>query len=552
MNNKKNKDAPFLNYDGRDAGREFRNWLNENSTTFKGINFEGSGVTAITDILGQYLMQDAFIANVSYNESSVIRSKIWANKASAASAKGYTPHKKVGSRISCNILLDSDGPVTLSKRNSIFVGHKNNNTYPFVALSNKNSTKYSETQQIMNDVELVQGTWENFSYKVTDPGFSRFTIEDDYIDISTINVYVYESKTSKVGTKYKRVKHISDIYMSSYLLVLNSENKYSIVFGDDKLGNRPTTGSLIYVEYVKTVGSDSNDISKITIPTKINDKTVNSITSNYTSFGGSDRDSMQSIEMNSMMNSSFIDAKTYYFNLLKTEFPQLNDIIVIPGEEMDQKRYGVTYIYATIGNQALLPALKEKMIQMLEQYKINPCIFIINDPEFVSIDLLLNFEYLETYLKGKEEIRNEIEDIIADYSSEHYGKISSSFYPSELTHYILSNIDDIKLIDTMYTYTIKLPYSNPGINATYSVEVPKNVNVSKITFRNYVLDVKKGQFRNVIEFHPSSNTITFDGLTRTENDFVLIESDDDASYITNNSHWVPVIKNTNIVFNEGQ
>lgn len=541
----KNIDVPFLNYDGRDSGREFRKWLKENSTVFKDYNFEGSGVTAITDILGQYLMQDAFIANVSYNESSLLRSKVWVNKASISSSKGYTPHKKLGARVHCDILVNSTTNVTLEPRGYIFIGHKENNTIPFVSLKKQVSIKQTDEIQLFKDVELVEGTWENFSYQVKDLGFPRYTIPEKDVDISTIKVYVYPSG-SKSGVEYQRIQHISDIYNSGYILVLGSDNKYHIVFGDDKIGNKPGLGSTIYVEYVKSLGEEGNSINNISLTTPIEGKSVNRIKANYNSYGGSNLESLDSIEMNSVMNSSFIEGSIYYKNLLKTKFPQLTDIIIIDGEDFSPIRYGVVYVYVTIGNENVLPLLKSQIIKTLEKYKLTPCIFVLNDPKLIEIDVYFDIDVDKNLYEDNIEVKEYITSSIIEYSKLNYGKISSSFYPTELIHHILSTVKHIKINDSSYVYKVPLYNENPGVNSKYIIDIPNNIQVSTIRYNNSVIDITKNQYlNNEMEFHPETNSVTL-YKKHVDHNHIFISSDDDASYIQTQNEWIPVIKNINV------
>jgi hypothetical protein len=547
------RNIPFLNYDGRDAGREFREWLKGNSSVFKSYNYEGSGITTITDILGQYLMQTAYMSNMVYNESNILRSKIWTNKASIASAKGYTPHKKLGAKVNCDILIKAIETKYINKRNYIFIGHKNNETYPFVLINDVVSTKQSNDIQSFENVELVQGLWENYSYHVKDPGFNRFTINDSDIDISTLNVYVYIDQTSKVGVKYNRIQHISDINNAGYILILDSDNKYSLVFGDDKIANKPPVGSNIFIEYVKTNGEKCNDINEITLTTPIENSQVISIKAKNNSYGGSDEESMQSIEMNGIVNSTLTDSKTYYTTLLKTNFPTLTDINVVDGEKLDPPRYGIIYIYTAIGQTPINKSLKEKMYNILNKYKITPCIFAIKDPRTIEIDIYLDINFNSTqYYESETDIKNLIIKSVKKFADKHYGKITSEWYPTELIHYIKSEVN-VKIQDSMYRYKIHLPIENPGINAEYNVNIPKNISVSKIEFQNEVLNVSSYQIMgNNIEYHPISNTISFISINREETDYVLITSDDDASFIEKETYWIPIIKNINVSFNNNK
>lgn len=511
------KSYPFLDLTGNAASLSFKNWLVENNPLFSGYDSQGSGLTVICDLLGQYLTQNAYIANMMHNESSIYTSKTWNNKASLASMRGVVPHKHIGARTTVTMTLESTDAVVLKKQDVVLVGADNGIVYPFSPLEDIITTRISDTS-ISATFTVVQGLWKTYSFK-SDIGFSRYEIPADDIDISTLRVYVFK-KNSSTQIEYKVIKSFADVTEYSFALVVGPNGKYNIVFGDSYLANKPAYGSDIYIEYIATDGKIGNSIQSIGAVTDILGNKVIDI-AHTPIVGGKDPMSMADIDLIMVANNAVKRPETYYQNLLLTEYPDIKDIIVIDGETMATPRYGYIYFYIHHDN---LKGISGDILKTLNRHKLNPSIFRISAPEYIDIDVNITVINNTPYSTSNESVKSNIVKLLTTYSTTDLSKISSGFFPSEVITLISNTFSNLKIVDTSYEYVI---YNYEVLGNTIDLHIPDTINVSSILYNNKV-------YKNISEIGYT---------TKSE---ICIKTDDDSSYIDANSYWVPRIRNIRV------
>lgn len=500
-------ETPFLTLDGISISNSFKQWLQE-----KGIDgYEGSSFTIVTDLLGQYLMQNAFIANFAMNESNVFRSTIWANKASLSSRMGYTPYRKKCAKTQVEIEIQSDSQVTLFKKDLVFTGLKNGQLYKFVLPENVSnifssaSTKYITTT-------LYQGEWTYYSYNVDDVGFSEFKIHDKSIDISTLKVYVYPSNRNDHYIEYQRINEYSLINDPLYYLSIDSEGFYNLSFGDYKLGHRPTMGSRIYIEYISTEGINGNDCTHISttdtyqgMPIKIKNYSVPS--------GGDDLESLESINLNNLFNSKATATDLKYRRLITSRFGTI-EMNILDGDTLPTPVYGVIYVIVPSNQDTAL------IQQFLNDHKVSSGIVKVIEAKDVLVKPMV-YVYNQSN-KTNTEYVEWINNKISEYNHQ-YSRIDQGFYPSEFSKFI--DHTGVLIINIDYEYTLRLDPVEFIPNLTYSQYLNVPFTVSQVKYGDATIPVLNNKF---------------DYQYNGQHYFTIVQSDD-VMFIDQKSHFKPIV-----------
>ena len=109
-------------------------------------------------------------------------------------------------------------------------------------------------------ISIYQGTYLTKSFVVDGSLDQRFTLDNAYIDTSTINVYVRGVGDSGLGREYKKIDNILNVKSTSetYLIQEIQDERYEILFGDGIFGKKLENNAVITVTYITTDGKEGN------------------------------------------------------------------------------------------------------------------------------------------------------------------------------------------------------------------------------------------------------------------------------------------------------
>ena len=164
--------------------------------------------------------------------------------------------------------------------------------------------------------DIVEGTFLTDSFVQDELYSSRFYLLNNEIDTDYLTVTVYQSETDKEGIQYKRAKSLSDFgldsentettvkkygkYSKLYYIQEAYNGKLEIYFGDNKMSQGLDPYNIIKVRYLLTVGPKANNIANFTLMGSIGNIPLSSFTIHCVtpSYGGADRESLESIKRN--------------------------------------------------------------------------------------------------------------------------------------------------------------------------------------------------------------------------------------------------------------
>jgi len=489
------------------------------SNAFTDWNFDGSNLNTIIDLLAYNTHYNAMLAHMAVNESFIDSAQLRSSVVSMSKLLGYVPRSFSAASAQVDAVFNANAsaeslPVEIRlPRGTKFSTTYNDVAYSFVTLDEDNIL-YRNTVSSSPDVyeystaedeplTLYQGRLINQTYAANTDTATRYQIEDEDIDISTLKVLVYPTSnlTDGSGQVYRRY---TDIAVSSdsavYFIQENSFGKYEIFFGNGIFGKSLSAGNFISIEYLTTKGAAPNGSkSPFTLVTTFNEiDTTKSITyfNNSTITGGSDKESVARLKENA--TNAFITQNRAvtaddYRSIITSYFQYVQSVSVWGGEDNEPPEYGKAFIsikpHSTYEGSILSATDKDKILSYLKSKKVLSIFPEIVDPEYVNIVLDVLFKYDSNITtKSSSDLENDIiQNVLTDYNNNVLNAFDTLFRHSQFVatvdNYARSIINSHVRVFVKQDVTI--PSSGARSNITVKFNVPLDVDDDRA-----IIDVK--------------------------------------------------------------
>ena len=393
-----------------------KTFFKRQDSPFKDLDFEGSGLNQILDILAYNTHYNAVNAHMSVNESFLDTAQIRANVVSHAKLIGYTPQSKLAATGSLKLTFNSDSDLGALKvpEGTTFTGKVDDVTYTFrTTADTAQVSRDSNNKYVFSGVTIREGETKTKRFVYNDLTNQQFVIDDKNIDKTTLVVKVKESEAaSDADASIHKVFSIGDSINSTsevYYINENYEGYYQIEFGNGTLGKKPTAGSVIICEYVSTKGVDANGINVFSFGTfgaggfAISD--VEKIETESRSAGGADRNSIENIKFNAplgFISKNRAVTANDYKALINERFGNIvQDLQVFGGQDKTPPEFGKVFISVKPkGTEDVLTSLqKEEIAKYLKDKKV-----LAIDTEIIDSDL--TFIFFNVFVKYNENKTN--------------------------------------------------------------------------------------------------------------------------------------------------
>ena len=371
----------------------------QNHPDFKDYNFEGSGLSAMLDVLAYNTHYNALIANMALNESYLTTAQMRSSVVSLAEAIGYMPASKTAATATVNLSINTGNlagrPTFLTlPRGTKFTTTVDNVSYTFETIGSVSAEDNGNGLYIFKDdrgsenITIKEGTNTTKTFIVSENSVdSVYIIPDKNIDTTTAFVSVYEDLSTTTFTTYTDLKEADTIDDQSkvYILRETPNEFYELSFGDGyTLGKAPEAGNKIVVEYLSTKGPDANGATNFTpvaqVPVNSAGGTVNftlSMTTVTKAVSGSFPETVASIRKNapfSYASQNRMVTAADYATLIKRNFGYLiKDIQAYGGEDAVRKEYGVVFmsiVFKDDVTQATIDKTKGDIIALGKQLQV--------------------------------------------------------------------------------------------------------------------------------------------------------------------------------------
>lgn len=517
----------------------FINYL-KGQDTFKDYNFEGSGLSVLTDVLAYNTQYNAFYLNMVANEMFLDTALQRSSVVSHAKLMNYTPKSAIAPTATIQVQSNNvtSSSLTLPAYTNFLSESVDGVNYNFVTTDNT-TVNVSANTAIFNDVQIKQGFSVTYTFavdSVSNPSYT-FQLPDTGVDTTTIKVRVQKSSSNSSYNIYNLAEDFLSLNDSSevYFLQEALNGNYEIYFGDGIIGKKLTDGNVVIVSYIVTQGTTSAGANNFVLMDSVSGFNTVTINGVVPASQGGDKESIDSIKYQApksyaaqgraVSKNDYITAIQQ--NKLGYSFDAVN---VWGGEENTPPVYGQVFMcLKPKGSYNLTTSQKQQIIKEV----INPIGVLtvtptIVDPDYTYIKLSVNVYYNPSLTtQSASQIQSGVTSSIQTFASSTLNTFNSSFNAYEL----LSAIQN---------------YDSSIITSEYSLQLQKKFLPNIITPTTYTLHyntpLQRGMFSSGVTSSPALKYIDTANTTNII-DGVYIEE------IPTQTHGVDTISIINPGFN---
>ena len=455
-----------------------------NQTEFKDYDFEGSGLSALLDVLAYNTHYLGFNANMLANEMFLDSSQLRSSVVSHAKTLGYTTRSSTAAKAVVDVFLNTTNASATMPAGTVFTSSVGDTSYQFVTINGVTAFLNGSTITF-NDVAIYEGSYVSTRYTAdTQNVEQRFLINDNRADTTTITITVQNSASDSTSSAYTLATDISGLTSTSdvYFLQEVEDGKYEIYFGDGVLGTKLEDGNIVIMNYVVTNKGASNGANQFSSSSAID--TVNSVNviTVSSAAGGSEPESMESIKYNAPLDYASQgrcvtteDYKTYVRQL----FANTQAVSVWGGENgsyssvtgvSEIAEYGKVFISikSTTGLN-LNEIQKSQLVKGLAPYTVASITPVVVDAETLFIILNVNFKFdSNATTSSKESLETLVSSTITNYNTDYLKVFNSIFRHSQFTS-LVDNTDSSILSNTT-TVTLG-SFHTPSTSGSFSFTI---------------------------------------------------------------------------------
>jgi len=457
----------FTNLNFEDIKSSIKDYLRENSN-FSDMDFEGSNLSVIINLLAYNSYTTAYNSNMIVNETFIDSATLRENVVSLARNVGYVPRSKRAAKM----LVDYNmtGITTTSTSISFQPGVIANGTVSNVNYIFSIPEKVTGTAldgESSGTIEMFQGQFLESSFVINDSQPNqRFILPNNGVDTSTIRVYVKENNASTTTTEYKLVDNIVGVTSASniYLIQETTDEKYEILFGDGIFGKKLDNGNVIDVSYIKTEGKNGNGVARLSFAgivenqdnaTETNTTTI--VTPQFPSENGDEIEDLRSVRYYApRLYSSQYRAVTAsdYEAILPSVYANVESVSAFGGEELTPPKYGRVYIAAKPKNGSFLSEFtKKQILTSLKNYSVAGIVPELIDLKFLYVEIDSYVYYNANFIGDTNNLKSDVISSLTTFASgTELNKFGGRFKYSK----VLSLIDRVSDSITSNITTIRI------------------------------------------------------------------------------------------------
>ena len=456
----------FTNLDFDQIKTSIKDYIRANSD-FTDFDFEGSNFSVLIDTLAYNTYITAFNSNMIVNESFLDSATVRENVVSLARNVGYVPRSRTAAQatISFDFTTSGNTPTLTLQEGLVCVGTSNDTSFVF---SIPETITTTTTQAVdgsgniisstgsFNNIIVYQGTYLSKTFTVDGSLDQRFTLENSFIDTSTIRVYVKGSSDTGLGREYRKVDNILNITNTSEIFLIQeiSDERYEILFGDGVFGKKLDNDSSITVAYIVTDGVEGNGPASFSYAGSVASSsnqiqlpsTTPTITTVSSAANGGNIESIDSIKYFApRMYSSQYRAVTSrdYESIIQQIYPNTESVSVVGGEELDPPEFGTVFITIKPKNGEFVSDFdKSSILSNLKSYSLAGINQKILDLKLLYVELESFVYYNPSKVSTVSELKTKVINGLTIYgSSTDINKFGGRFKYSKILN-VIDNIDN--------------------------------------------------------------------------------------------------------------
>ena len=427
----------FTDLDFDQIKSSLMDYLRENSN-FTDYDFEGSNLSNIVDVLAYNTYISSYNANMISNEVFIDSATLRENVVALARNIGYTPRSRTAAKAIVSFFVDTTGfttkPVTLTLKKGIVATSASifgSESYSF-SIPSDVTVPVVDGIATFSNVTIYEGTFltSNFTVSSETPAPpSRYTLDNSYIDTSTLEVSIRETQSSTSSKKYVFSDTLIEVTSSSrvYFLQEIEDQRYELIFGDGVFGEKLKALNYIEVSYITSSGDEGNGISSFTFNGRIVDNNNNLISRGISilssvseSVGGKEIESIDSIKRFApKIYSAYNRAVTAadYEALIPKIYPETQSVSAFGGEELTPPKYGKVFITIKPFYGPYVPdSVKNNLNTILRKYSVAGIITEILDLKYLYIETHINAYYNPSLASSADAVKTVVSNNINAYA----------------------------------------------------------------------------------------------------------------------------------------
>ena len=440
----------------------------KSQTRFQDYDFEGSGLSNILDVLSHNTHLSALIANFALNESYLVTAQLRPSVVSLAESLGYIPDSKKSAEATVNLTINAVGVpglaevAVLQPGELVLRGSKDDIDYTFTnrdsLIANAQGTgvyTFAPFDAPDEPIKVYEGIERNQNFIVGTEEDTVYVVPDANLDIETAIIKVFTDQGSSVvdgGSAfniYTNLLNATTIDEASRLYVLREapNGYYELTFGNgNSLGEAPTAGNVVNVNYLRTRGKEANGIRSLVLkqPISINEQQISpdniAVTMLTTTAGGGDKESIESMRKNAPFQyaaqNRMVTALDYSALILKRFSTFIEDIKSWGGEDDPKPDYGKVFtsiVWKEGLENSTIAGVRKDILALADDFSIVSFDLKFTDPvtTYISTETFFQFNPSLTGINSST-IRNNVERNIAKYFEENTGKFDQVFRRSNM------------------------------------------------------------------------------------------------------------------------
>ena len=457
----------FTNLNFEDIKTSIKDYLRQNSN-FSDMDFEGSNLSVIVNLLAYNSYTSAYNTNAVVNETFIDSATLRENVVSLARNIGYVPR----SRRAARMVIDYDITGITSTTETItfqpgLIGNGAVSNVNFLFSLPEKVTGPAYEGRAAGNFEVYQGQYLESKFVVNDslPN-QRYILPNNGVDTSTIRINVKENNASTTVTEYKLVDNIIGVTSTSniYLIQETTDEKYEVLFGDGIFGQKLNNGNVIEISYIKTEGKEGNGVSRLQFSGTVTNENgatesslISSINPHSPSQNGDDIEDIRSVRYYApRLYSSQHRAVTAndYEAIVPSVYPNIESISAFGGEELTPPKYGRVYIAAKPKNGSFLSEFtKKQILSSLKNYSVAGIVPEIIDLKFLYVELDSYVYYNSNFVGDPQNLKSDVINAMSLFASgTELNKFGGRFKYSK----VLSLIDRVSDSITSNITTIRI------------------------------------------------------------------------------------------------
>jgi hypothetical protein len=451
---------------------------------FSDIDYEGSAINTIVDLLVYNTSFTSYQANMVANESFLDTAQIRRNVVSHAQKLSYVPKSTTASRLICDIevipVQKTNIPTSIvMDAGTQFIASSDNVSFTFInnAAYVLSYSNVSQSYKAFN-VDLYQGQ------RITE----RYTYASESINLSNTNADTATMLINVNSTPYKKATSI-DEFSNIALVYFLGENQYTqpvIEFGKNILGLEPSDGDIVTITYIATEQDNANGLTNLVPASTISGYSNIVTTVTTAAYGGSEREDIDSIRFQAPKIYQAQDralTDTDYIPILKTRFPFIRSAIAWGGETNIPPAYGTVFISILSDSGQITTSVKQQMVSFLSTKNVGSVTPTIVEPDIfhANLNIIFSYDNRRTNLSFSSLVAA-IKNVVTEYNEE-ISDFGLFLNPSELISRIkmISGITSVDINKLVYKDVNVLNFENP----LYSVNFKNEIHVGSLAIDGF-------------------------------------------------------------------